>query len=170
MGHIKTTEEGKKLYYSRQCQLVWHAAVSPTLLPIHKKNIFSSHGVSMNNIPSQTTHPPAPSHMAPGCTETQRSRETVGLVPPSVSVVGNLPVVPKNASETQHSAFINTHPETKAHVCRQTHVYSQSHPLFPPRSRAILFDQKHFLCICCPPSDEVLLFGGEQMGVGAEFV
>lgn len=59
MGHIKTTEEEKKLYYSCQCQLVWHAAVSPTLLPIHKKNIFSSHGVSMNNITSQTTRPPA---------------------------------------------------------------------------------------------------------------
>lgn len=41
MGHIKTTEEGKKLYYSCQCQLVWHAAVSPTLLP---KHIFPSHG------------------------------------------------------------------------------------------------------------------------------
>lgn len=51
--------EKKKLYYSRQCQLVWHAAVSPSLLPIHKKNIFSSHGVSMNNITSQTTRPPA---------------------------------------------------------------------------------------------------------------
>lgn len=89
MGHIKTTEEGKKkLYYSHQCQLVWHAAVSPTLLPIHKKNIFSSHGVSMNNITSQTNPPAptAPSHMAPESAETQRSRETEGLVPPSVSV------------------------------------------------------------------------------------
>lgn len=33
----------------------------------------------------QPTRPLAPSHMAPGRTETQRSRETVGLVPPSVS-------------------------------------------------------------------------------------
>lgn len=86
----------------------------------------------------QPAHPPAPSHMAPGCTETQRSQETVGLVPPSVSVVGNLPAVPKNASDTQHSAFINTQPETKTHACRQTHMYSQSHPLFPlhPSSRS----------------------------------
>lgn len=36
-GPYKNNRGRKKLYYSRQCQLVWHAAVSPTLLPIHKK-------------------------------------------------------------------------------------------------------------------------------------
>lgn len=39
--YIKTTEQEKKLYYNHQCQLVWHAAVSLTLLPIHKKTTYS---------------------------------------------------------------------------------------------------------------------------------
>lgn len=105
-----------------------------------------------------STNPLAPSHMAPGRTETQRSRETVGLVPPSVSVVGNLPAVPKNASHTQHPAFINTHTETKAHAqSSNAHVLTITPSLWRPHlppSRAILFHQKHFLCICCPLSDD----------------
>lgn len=39
----------------------------------------------------------------------------------------------------------------------QRHMYSTVCSLFPPTSlfaRAIFFDQKHFLRICCPPSDD----------------
>lgn len=179
MGHIKTTEEGeKKLYYSRQCQLVWHAAVSPTHLPIHKKNkktyshLMASHWVISHR--KQPARSPARSHVGPG-QETQRSRETVGLVPPSVSAVGNLPVVPKKkkkkpASDAQHSAFINTHPETKAHVLTITPTFSPPALLALEPSCLI----KSISCASAVPRQmtfkQVLLFGGEQMGVGAEFV
>lgn len=151
----------------------------PTSLFIKKKkkNIFSSHGVSLSNITSQTTRPltrsPARSHVGPG-QETQRSRETVGLVPPSVSAVGNLPVVPKKkkkpASDAQHSAFINTHPETKAHVLPITPTFSPPALLALEPSCLI----KSISCASAVPRQmtfkQVLLFGGEQMGVGAEFV
>lgn len=74
-GPYKNNRGRKKLYYSRQCQLVWHAAVSPTLLPIHKKKKKKKN----------SSYPPlASSHVAPGRTETERSQKTVGLVPPSV--------------------------------------------------------------------------------------
>lgn len=182
MGHIKTTEKEKKLYYSRQCQLVWHAAVSPTLLPIHKKKkkkhiliswrLYEQYHITNNPLPARWP----PSHMAPGRTETQRSQETEGLVPPSVSVVGNLPVVPKNASHNRHSALINTQPETKAHACPQKHMYSVT-PTFSPPSLPALEPScliKSISCASAVPRQmtfkQVLLLGGEQMGVEAEFV
>lgn len=101
---------------------------------------------------------PAPSHMAPGRTETQRSRETVGLVPPSVSRCRK----PAHGAKKRlrHSTFsVHQHApwnkgtclSSNARVLAITPTFSPSIPL---RSRAILFDQKHFLCICCPPSDD----------------
>lgn len=36
----KQLRRGKKLYYSHQCQLVWHAAVSSIHLPIQKKHLI----------------------------------------------------------------------------------------------------------------------------------
>lgn len=135
MGHIKTTEEGgekKKLYYSSQCQLVWHAAVSPAHLPIEereKKNIFSSHGVSLSNITSQTSLLPVrlPRSHVGAAQETRRSRQTVGLVPPSVSVVVKPACGAKKIKRlAQHSPFIDTHPP------KQRHMYSHPLPLPPP--------------------------------------
>lgn len=92
--------------------------------------------------------------MAPGRAETQRSRETVGLVPPSVSRCRKPARGARNC--LRRSTFSVHQHETKAHACRQNaHVLTIT-PTFSslPRSRAILFDQKHFLCICCPPSDD----------------
>lgn len=159
MGHIKTTEEKKK-NFTIAVSANWSGMqLFPHPSSLFIKKTYSHLTASQWTIShhKQPARPPAPSHMAPGRAETQRSRETVGLLPPSVSVVGNLLAVPKNAS--QHSAFINTHPKTKAHACRQNaHVLAITptffSPSIPPCSRAILFDQKHFLCICCPPSDD----------------
>lgn len=97
---------------------------------------------------------PARSHVGPG-QETQRSRETVGLVPPSVSAVGNLPVVPKKKKKTRLgcSTFsVHQHAPWNKGTC--THNHTHFFPSSPPCSRAIFFDQKHFLRICCPPSDD----------------
>lgn len=90
--------------------------------------------------------------------ETQRSRDTVGLVPPSLCNVGNLLVLPKNASHTLYIQHSSTHILIQRHMLVLKHTCTHNHTLFfpfiPPRSRGMLFDQKHFLCICCPPSDD----------------
>lgn len=160
MGHIKTTEEGEKKNFTIAVSANWSGTQlfpQPTsLLRREKKNIFSSHGVSLSNITSQTTLLLArlPRSHVGAAQETRRSRQTVGLVPPSVSVVVKPACGAKKIKRlAQHSLFIDTHPP------KQRHMYS--HPLLSPprpspspRSRAILFDQKHFLCICCLPSDD----------------
>lgn len=135
MGHIKTTEEGekkKKLYYSHQCQLVWHAAVSTTLLPIHKK-IFSSQGVSMNNITSQTTHPHACPVTYGNRTHGDTEEPGDSRITTTITLCCRKPAcgAKKTASHTRHSAHTDMRPETKAYACPQAHMYSQSRPLPP---------------------------------------
>lgn len=76
----------------------------------------------------QPARSPARSHVGPG-QETQRSRETVGLVPPSVSAVGNLPVVPKKKKKNPPRMLNIQRSSTR--TLKQRHMYSQSHPLFP---------------------------------------
>lgn len=135
MGHIKTTEEEKNFTIAVSAN--WSGMqlfLQPSSLFIRKKKhiLISWRLNEQYHITNNTPACRWPRHIwHQDDTETQRSRETVGLVPPSVSVVGNLPVVPENASHNRNSALINTHPETKAHACPQTHMYSQSHPLFP---------------------------------------
>lgn len=114
MGHIKTTEEGekKKLYYSRQCQLVWHAAVSPIHLPVKKKPI------SWRLIEYHITVKPRSrlplSHMEPECTE----------------VLQTWIRSQKKSLDRQHSAFINSHLETKAHVLSSLPRFSLAVPSY----------------------------------------
>lgn len=87
MGHIKTTEEGKKNFTIAN-SANWSGMQlfpQPSSLFI-KKKAYSHLMASQWTISHRKQLTPSVlSHMAPGHTETQRSQETLGLVPPSVS-------------------------------------------------------------------------------------
>lgn len=100
--------------------------------------------------------------------ETQRSHEIVGLVPPSVSVVVNLPAVPKKTPRMLNIQRWATRPlEIKAHALTATPTFSPPTVLALEPSCLI----KSISCASAVPHQmtfkQVLLFGGEQMGVGS---
>lgn len=132
MGHIKTTEEGEKnLYYSRQCQLVWHAAVSPTHLPIHKKNKTYSHLMASHWVISH--HKQLACSLACPVTCGTRTGDTEepgdSRISTTISLCCRKPAC--GAKKKQPPPQMLNIQRSSTRTLKERHMYSQSHPLFP---------------------------------------
>lgn len=141
----------------------------PSSLFIKNIYIFSSQGVSVNNITSQTNRAAARPVTCGSRTHGDTEEPGDSRITTAVALCGRKPAggakKKKTAAHTLHVALkrrAHTPPpstfETKAYASPQAHMHSQSHPHPPPHPHSppfsLLFDQKHFLCICCPPSDD----------------